>query len=232
MEEQEINILVVEDDKNAGYLLCENLQMSGYKPVLAYNGKEAFHLFQNNQFDLCIIDIMLPLMDGHELAKKIRKSDEIIPIIFLTARNLDKDKIEGFQIGCDDYITKPYNLDELLLRIRAILKRINTNAFQLSESEYAFGEFTFNYSEHLIKSSDEQILLSTKENDLLKVLVDNKNQVVSRNQIMSTVWGSDDFYISKCLDVYLTRLRKKIAPVSNIKIINIHGFGYKLLSNV
>jgi len=232
MGEQKVNILVVEDDKNAGYLLCENLHMSGYESILAQNGKEALHLFQNNQFDLCIIDIMLPLMDGHELAKHIRKSDELIPIIFLTARNLDKDKIEGFNLGCDDYITKPYNLEELLLRIKAILKRINTSAFHTSESTYIFGEFTFNYSEHLIHGLSGQILLSTKENDLLKVLFDNKNEVVSRNQIMNTVWGSDDYYISKCLDVYLTRLRKKIASISQIKIVNIHGYGYKIVLNV
>jgi len=223
-------ILVVEDDKNAAYLLIENLRSMNYDAILAEDGERGLELFRKNEFQLCILDIMLPLRDGLSLAKAIRKISPEMPIIFLTARTLSSDIIEGFKAGCDDYITKPYNIDELLWRVRAILRRGVDSAKKIScEDVYEFPGFNFNYSDRLLTVDGNVFELSTKEADIIKCLVENVGQPISRNIIMINVWGNDDYFISKSLDVYLTKIRKYFSGADNIKLLNIHGHGYKLI---
>jgi len=222
-------ILIVEDDKNMGFLLSKNLKMAGYDLVLSQNGEDGFRQFQKNKFNLCILDIMLPGMNGIALAKQIRKTDQHIPVIFLTSRSLDEDKIEGFKVGCDDYITKPFSIEELLWRIKAIFKRTGNDAFVEEQSIYKIGIYNFNYVERTLTINNNTIQFSAKEADLLKLFCQHKNKVITRSVILKTVWGRDDYYVSKSLDVYLTKLRKHIKEDVNIEIQNIHGYGYKLI---
>jgi len=222
-------ILIVEDDKNMGYLLKENMKVSGFDPVLCINGQQGIDAFNSETFDLCLLDIMMPEKDGLTLAAEIRKTDKNIPIIFLTAKSQDDDKISGFKAGCDDYVTKPFNIEELMLRLRAVLKRNPRMTAQPNKDCYIFGAYTLNYKERKLIKDNKQANLSTKEADLLKVLVDYKNEVVSRSTILKEVWGVDDYFVSKSLDVYLNKVRRHIQDDPNLEIINIHGYGYKLI---
>lgn len=229
MKQNNIKILLVEDDKNAAYLLAESLKTSGYSVDIAVDGVKAYHEFSNNNYDLCIIDVMLPLKDGYSLTKEIRLVDKSIPIIFLTARTLSFDKIEGFKAGADDYITKPFNVDELLWRIKAILKRRDFQFQDDKKQIFKIGIFQLNYIERTLKAEDILYKLSKKEADLIKVFAVHKNGVISRNTILNAVWEKDDYYVSKSLDVHLTKIRKYFAHDENIEIVNIHGHGYKLI---
>ncbi len=223
------SILVVEDDKNAGYLLVENLRFSKYNVVLAEDGDQGLELFQKGDFQLCILDIMLPRRDGLNLASEIRKISPKIPIIFLTARTLSSDIIEGFKAGCDDYITKPYNIDELLWRIKAIMRRgLAIENKGNNDESIEFTNFVFKHSDRLLIISQSDIKLSTKEADIIRCLSTNMGQPISRSTIMENVWGNDDYFTSKSLDVYLTKIRKYFSLADNIKLVNIHGHGYKL----
>jgi two-component system, OmpR family, response regulator len=229
MTNSQINILIVEDDKNMGFLLLENIRNDGYNATLCINGKEGLLEFLKNKYDLCLLDIMMPKQDGLSLAKSIRETDNDVPIIFLTARTLDMDKIAGFKAGCDDYLTKPFNIEELLLRIKALLKRsrreIGTNTLSILE----FGDTKFNNSDRTIELNGVMEKLSTREAGLVRILAENKNKVVSRTMIMQAVWQRDDYFTSKNLDVYLTKLRKLIHRDKNLELQNIHGYGYKLI---
>ncbi|MCD4679357.1 MAG: response regulator transcription factor [Bacteroidales bacterium] len=229
MQKTQTKILVVEDDKNAGYLLTENLKLSGYDVVLAKDGEEGIEQFEQAKFNLCILDIMLPKKDGHQLAREIRKGDADVPIIFLTARIMDSDKIEGFKHGCDDYVTKPYNIEELLWRIKAILKRTTIISPAEEKTEFDIGKYHFRYSERKLKIAKDSFNLSTKEADLLKILSRHQNKILSRSTIMNEVWGRDDYFVSKSLDVYLTKIRKYLKHDPDIEILNIHGHGYKMI---
>ena len=228
MNQPKTKILIVEDDKNMGFLLTENLKISGYKVVLCKDGNSGLNEF-NNTFDLCIFDIMLPGRDGIDLAIKIRERNKEIPIIFLTAKSLDKDKIEGFKAGCDDYVTKPFNVEELLWRIKALLKRTGCYPESNKTNIYKFGNYVFNFAERKLFINEQSKKLSAKEAGLLKILVENINNVVSRSIILKTIWGRDDYFVSKTLDVYLTKVRKLINKDQSIEILNIHGLGYKLI---
>jgi len=221
-------ILIVEDDKNMGYLLRENLKVSGFVPVLCINGQEGIEAFKTGSFDLCLLDIMLPKKDGLTLASEIRKENKEIPIIFLTAKSLDEDKITGFKTGCDDYVTKPFNIEELLLRMRAILKRDKSREAVVKENKFVFGDYELNYPERKLIKGNIPKNLSTKEADLLKVLLTHENEVVPRTNILKEVWGTDDYFVSKSLDVYLNKIRKYFQGDPKIEIMNVHGFGYKL----
>jgi len=225
-------ILIVEDDKNMGFLLSENLKMSGYNPVLSQNGEDGVKQFSKYKFNLCILDIMLPGKDGLALAREIRKTDPQIPIIFLTARSREEDRIEGFKIGCDDYITKPFSVEELLWRIKAILKRTDNNTYTEKDLFYKIGNYNFNYIERILSINNTTFQLSAKEANLLKLFCQHKNKIISRSIILKNVWGRDDYYVSKSLDVYLTKLRKYIKEDTNLKILNVHGYGYKLIEKI
>ena len=222
-------ILIVEDDKNMGYLLRENLIVSGFVPVLCIDGQEGIEAFITESFDLCLLDIMLPKKDGLTLAAEIRKRNKEIPIIFLTAKSLDEDKIKGFKTGCDDYVSKPFNIEELILRMRAILKRnINLKTVEKMD-KFVFSDYELNYSERKLIKGNIKENLSTKEAELLKVLLTLKNEVVPRTKILMEVWGTDDYFVSKSLDVYLNKIRKYFQGDPKIEIMNIHGFGYKFV---
>ncbi len=231
MTSRNIKILIVEDDKNMGFLLRENMKVSGFDPVLCTDGQQGFETFKRKKFDICLLDIMLPLKDGLTLATEIRKLDNEVPIVFLTAKSQDEDKIEGFIRGCDDYVSKPFNIEELLLRIRAILKRTHSQAVQEMKDSFVFGDYTLNDKERLLESGNSKLSLSAKEAGLLKILILNKNKLVSRSTILKEVWGIDDYYVSKSLDVYLNKIRKLFIDDPNIELMNVHGYGYKLIVN-
>ncbi|MCD4682189.1 MAG: response regulator transcription factor [Bacteroidales bacterium] len=221
-------ILIVEDDKNMGYLLKENMKLAGLSPVLCSDGIEGLKKFHSYPFALCILDIMLPGKDGLYLAEEIKKSNKDMPILFLTAKSQDEDKIAGFKAGCDDYVTKPFNIEELLLRIRVILRREHKSRDEKKQEILSFGNLTLNCEERKLRIGETVKNLSTKESELLKVLAINENKVVSRSKILTAVWGQDDYYVSKSLDVYLNKIRKLLSEYPNIEIMNVHGFGYKL----
>ena len=225
-----ISILLVEDDKNMGFLLLENLRSAGYNVTLCKDGEEGLDEYFKKSYNLCLLDIMMPKKDGLTLAKAIREKDFNIPIIFLTARTMDMDKIAGFKAGCDDYVTKPFNIEELLLRIKALLKRpLSNSADTVTSSVLCFGNTTFNTIDRTICLKNNTEKLSTREAGLVKILVEHKNEVVSRNDIMQAVWQRDDYFTSKNLDVYLTKIRKIFHLDEKLELQNIHGFGYKLI---
>ena len=224
-----VNILLVEDDKNMGFLLLENLRNAHYQVTLCKDGEEGLSEYIKNNYHLCLLDIMMPKKDGLTLAKAIRKKDPNVPIIFLTARTMDFDKIAGFKAGCDDYVTKPFNIEELLLRIKALLNRSMVEVDSAQIDVLIFGNTKFNAIDRTICLNNKTEKLSTREADLIKILVENKNDVVSRTQIMQAVWQRDDYFTSKNLDVYLTKIRKLFHLDKKLELQNIHGYGYKLI---
>ncbi|HNS12401.1 MAG TPA: response regulator transcription factor [Bacteroidia bacterium] len=224
------NILIVEDDQNMGYLLSGGLEMHQFKVSLCVDGKAGLKTFKKDKFDLCILDVMLPGTDGFTLAEEIRTLNKQIPLIFLTSRTLEGDKIRGFQIGCDDYITKPFSLMELILRIQAILKRTSgTDIIPLEES-YKVGKYEFQYINRILISPDKsEKQLSQKEVDLLRIFCRRKNELIHRQYLMNQVWGNDDYFTVKSMDVFITRLRKLLKDDPALEIQNVYGTGFKLI---
>ncbi|MEA1886027.1 MAG: response regulator transcription factor [Bacteroidota bacterium] len=221
-------ILLAEDDSNLGTLLTDYLEAKKYKVIHITDGRKALETFRSETFDLCLLDIMLPAIDGISLAKKIRKIERDIPVIFLTAKSLEKDKIEGFSAGADDYITKPFSMEELLYRIEAILRR--TKSYKEDEAdEYKFGKFTFHLLTQVLESDKDAHKLTTKESELLKLLCKNKNEVLERNYALRTIWVDDNYFNARSMDVYITKLRKYLKADPSVTILNVHGKGYKLL---
>ncbi len=225
-------ILLVEDDENLGYILKDYLEISDYFVNLQRNGIAGLEAFKEDDFDICILDIMMPLKDGFSLAEDIRKIHSSIPIIFLTAKTLKEDKIKGFKIGADDFITKPFSSEELSLRIEAILRRFNfQDNLNLIQDTFKIGKFTFVYSNQNLEFEGEKHSLTRKEAELLKLLCVNKNKLLRREDILISIWGSDDYFMGRSMDVYITKLRKHLKRDENIKIVNIHGRGFKLEDN-
>ena len=222
-------ILLAEDDNNLGLLLRNYLLAKKYEATLCINGREALESFQKNVFNICIIDIMLPEMDGLTLAKEIRKINDNIPIIFLTARNQKEDIIEGFRTGADDYITKPFSMEELLYRIEAILRRVTEPVVHKKEEHYSIGEYSFDTLKQLLSFKDQTIKLTTKESELLELLCSHKNEILERNYALKAIWIDDNYFNARSMDVYITKLRKYLKKDSSVKILNVHGKGYKLL---
>jgi DNA-binding response OmpR family regulator len=226
---KKIKILLAEDDSNLGSLLQNYLSAKNYETRLFVNGRLALEAFANESFDLCILDIMMPEMDGLSLAKEIRQSFEGIPIIFLTAKNQKENVIEGFKTGADDYVTKPFSMEELLYRIEAILRR-TTNSFANRNSEhFNIGAYTFDPLHQLLIHNNETIKLTTKESELLELLYQQGNEMLERNYALKTIWIDDNYFNARSMDVYISRLRKYLSKDPDIKIINIHGKGYKLI---
>lgn len=224
------NILVVEDDENMGYLIRGGLEMHHFNVVLCTDGNTGIKLFRKSNFQLCILDIMLPGTDGFTVAKEIRMLNEQIPFIFLTSRSLEGDKIKGFQLGCDDYITKPFSIMELVLRIQAILKRSSTTEVQITEESYPLGKYTFHYSNRtLINPDGTEKQLSIKESEMLRLLCLRKNELIHRQYIMKKVWGNDDYFTVKSMDVFITRLRKLLKKDLMLEIQNVYGTGFRLI---
>lgn len=232
MKKNKPKILLVEDDTNLGFVLNDFLSMSNYEPVLARDGKEGFEFFKNGNYDLCILDVMLPFKDGFTLAEEIRKVDPIIPIIFLTAKTMEKDKIRGFKAGGDDYITKPFSTEELSLRIDAILRRSKYSIIKNDVStEYKIGKYRFDYSNYMLHSPGGERRLTKKEAEVLRLLCINKNQIVKREVALKNIWGDDDYFMGRSMDVYITKLRKFLKEDNNVSIVNIPRTGFKLEVN-
>jgi DNA-binding response OmpR family regulator len=227
--EETVNILMVEDDPHLGYLLKENFEGKGFLIHLCKDGMEGYDAFRSYQFGLCILDVMLPKKDGFALAREIRHTNQSMPIIFLTARSMQEDKLHGFELGCDDYITKPFSAQELLMRIKAILKRTTPPLQNQKKPVYQLGDYTFDYNNRLLIFSGEARKLSTKESELLKLFCSNMNSLLLRNLILTKVWGSDNYFASKSMDVYLSKLRKLLREDPRVEIQNLHGTGFKLM---
>jgi two-component system, OmpR family, response regulator len=222
-------ILLAEDDENLGLLLKEYLNAKGFETNLFANGELAFRDFVKNQYDICILDIMMPVKDGYTLAKEIRQIDEEIPIIFLTAKSMKEDVIEGFSIGADDYITKPFSMEELLFRIEAILKR-TSNAFKTAAVEkFEIGKYVFDVKKQTLQLDDKVIRLTTKESELLKLLCTHQNKILDRNFALKTIWLDDNYFNARSMDVYITKLRKYLKEDDSVEILNVHGKGFKLV---
>ena len=223
-------ILLVEDDESLGYVIKDNLLAKNFEVTLAKNGVEGIEMFNSHKYDICLLDVMMPGKDGFSLAEEIRTKNADIPIIFLTAKSMEEDKIKGFLIGADDYITKPFSMPELTLRIEAILKR--TNSFlENSITNFIIGNYSFDYTNQLLVINKEQKTLTKKEADLLKLLASSQNIIVPREDILKQIWGEDDYFLGRSMDVFITRLRKYLKNDERIKIINVHGVGFKLEVN-
>ena len=234
MSTKKISILLAEDDTNLGFVVQDNLKSNGYDVSLCTDGETALKSFANNKFDLCILDIMMPKKDGFTVASTIRDVNDDIPIIFLTAKSMSADKIKGFTIGADDYITKPFDFQELLLRIEAILKRTNkiSSSKEPTKEVYQIGDYEFNIKNQLlIYKGQEEKSLTKKETRILSFLCEHINDIVSRELVLKSIWGNDDYFSGRSMDVFISKLRKYLSQDERIQINNIHGVGFKLVVN-
>ena len=227
--EETIKILLCEDDENLGMLLREYLQAKGYSTVLCPDGELGFKEFTKNKYDIAVLDVMMPKKDGFTLAQDIRQTNADLPIIFLTAKTLKEDILEGFKIGADDYITKPFSMEELVMRIEAILRRVKGKKTR-ENTIYHIGRFTFDTQKQLLSIGDKQTKLTTKENELLALLCAHANEILQRDYALKTIWIDDNYFNARSMDVYITKLRKHLKEDDQIEIINIHGRGYKLIT--
>jgi len=223
-------ILLAEDDSNLGNLLKNYLTAKSYETALFVNGNLALEAFSKSSFGLCILDIMMPEMDGITLAKMIRLVDPEMPIIFLTAKNQKEDILEGFKSGADDYITKPFSMEELLYRIEAIMRRTSKTSINKKEELYTIGSYFFDPLKQILTYKDQLISLTTKESELLDLLCRHGNEILERNYALKTIWIDDNYFNARSMDVYITRLRKYLKKDPSVKILNVHGRGYKLIS--
>ncbi len=226
--EDKLSILLCEDDENLGMLLREYLQAKGYAVELCLDGEAGLRSFQKSKFDLLILDVMMPKKDGFTMAMEVRSVNEIIPIVFLTAKTLKEDVLEGFKIGADDYITKPFSMEELIFRIEAIFKRVINK--KKEAITYVLGRFVFNKQKQTLIIGDKITKLTTKECDLLSLLCAHMNEVLERNYALKAIWVDDNYFNARSMDVYITKLRKLLKDDDQIEIINIHGKGYKLIA--
>lgn len=223
-----ISILLAEDDINLGFVIADQLRAEGYHVSLTTDGVEALKRFNEQPYHLCIFDVMMPKKDGFTLARDIRQINGDVPILFLTAKSMTEDKIEGFNAGGDDYLTKPFSVEELNLRIKSLLKRVNIRTEIPEEKVFNVSAFTFDTENLTLTLSGEVQSLTKKEAQILKILYKFKNQVLPREVILNTVWGQDDYFVGRSLDVFITKLRKYLKDDETIQILNIHGVGFKL----
>ncbi len=223
-----IKILLVEDDASLGFIISDQLKSDGYSVTLCTDGAEGFQRFNEDTFHMCIFDVMMPKKDGFSLARDIRKIDEDIPILFLSAKSDDQDKVEGFKSGGDDYLTKPFNVEELQLRVAAMLRRINIQPEQQDDSKFMIGDYEFDTVNFHLKHDKFEKNLTKKEAQILKMLCKFMNQVVAREMVLNAVWGQDDYFVGRSLDVFITKLRKYLKEDPRIQISNVHGIGFKL----
>lgn len=227
-----VKVLLVEDDPNLGTILQEYLNAKGYACQLETDGDKGLKAFLNGTFDLCALDVMMPIKDGFTLAKEIRNTDKNIPIIFLSARSLKEDKIEGFQSGADDYLTKPFSMEELLLRIKAILRRTGSSSdTSVDQRNFSVGELSFDYDRRILSGTEGDQKLTSKEADLLKLLCENSNDVLERSVALNKIWKDDSYFNARSMDVYITKLRKYLKADPKLEIVNMHGRGFKLLTS-
>ncbi|MFC2115436.1 response regulator transcription factor [Bacteroidota bacterium] len=222
-----MNILLAEDDADLRSILSQYLEINGFSILQAGNGKAGFEIFRNEHVDFCILDIMMPMMDGWELARNIRKTDPYMPIIFLTARNQKEDRIKGLKLGADDYITKPFEVEELILRIQNILRRSG----RVGAQPVSVGKIEFRFDELTLTGYEKQHQMTLKEAEFLKYLVEHKNQVLKREQVLEDLWGENDYFLGRSMDVFVTRLRKYLQPEPDVSLDTIRGVGLILRMN-
>jgi DNA-binding response OmpR family regulator len=227
-EQAKPEILFVEDDQNLGIVIRDFLKLKGFNITLALDGVEGLEKYQSQSYDICILDVNLPKMDGFQLAREIRKMNQEIPILFLTAKTMDEDKVEGFNIGADDYISKPFNIEELVLRIKVFLRR-NKMLQPADRDIFKIGEYEFNHKNLSLHYKDQEKNLTQREADILKLLCQNIGSVLRREDILLKIWGQDDYFVGRSLDVFLSKLRKYLKNDPNVEIQNYHSVGFKLI---
>ena len=220
------HLLYVEDDASLGFVTRDNLELQGYQVTHFEDGQSAMAAIENQRFDLCILDVMLPGVDGFTIAEEIRKYDTQVPIIFLTAKSLKEDKIKGLKLGGDDYITKPFSIEELILKIEVFLRRRTIFAPNAAKN-YRFGTYKFDYDNLDLSNNGDSKSLTQREADLLKLFLEQPNQVIKRSEILERLWGEDDYFLGRSLDVFISRLRKYLKKDESLKIENIHGVGFR-----
>ena len=221
------HLLYVEDDESLSFVTKDNLELQGYQITYCETGQKAMNLVKDHDFDLCILDIMLPDVDGFAIAEEIRRYDVQVPIIFLTAKSLKEDKIKGLKLGADDYLTKPFSIEELILKIEIFLKRSKINTSSVP-TYLTIGKYLLDHKNLSLKYGDKNRTLTQKEADLLKMFLENKNEVIKRSFILETLWGEDDYFLGRSLDVFISRLRKYLNQDERIKIENIHSVGFRM----
>ena len=226
--EQQTTILLCEDDENLGVLLKEYLMAKGLRVELQPDGEAGLRAFTKDKFDICVLDVMMPKKDGITLAKDIRNLNSDVPIIFLTAKSMKEDILEGFKAGADDYLSKPFSMEELLYRMEAIMRRVRGKKNK-DATVYKLGQFTFDTKKQTLSLNGEDVKLTTKENELLSLLAANANSILERNYALKTIWIDDNYFNARSMDVYITKLRKHLRPDPTVGLINIHGKGYKLI---
>ncbi|MFW5974853.1 MAG: response regulator transcription factor [Bacteroidota bacterium] len=230
MDENEVKVLLAEDDKNLGNILQNYLVAKGFETDLFPDGKQAWDAFEKETYTMCIIDVMMPVMDGFTLADKIRSRNKEIPILFLTAKSLQEDKLKGFNIGADDYMTKPFSMEELLARMKAILRRSQEMEQNKEKRLFSIGKFEFDYDRQVLKDGGEERKLTSKESDLLRLLAQHENDTLDRTEALKKIWHDDSYFNARSMDVYIAKLRKYLKSDPNIELINVHGVGFRLLT--
>jgi DNA-binding response OmpR family regulator len=228
MKKHKADILLVEDDQNLGFILQDYLQMEGYHVTLKKDGQAGLESFRTDSFDLCIFDVMMPIKDGFDLARDIKGIKPEVPFIFLTAKGMEQDRITGLKIGAEDYITKPFSTEELKLRLDIILRRVNTPSNKRGDEIYPIGDYSFDYNNQILKHEKEEKRLTKKEALVLRLLSVNINQLVRREIALKTIWGADDYFMGRSMDVYIAKLRSYLKNDERVNIINVHGTGFKL----
>jgi DNA-binding response OmpR family regulator len=232
MDKMQTRLLLAEDDRNLGNILKNYLEAKGYATTLCINGQEAVETFARKEFDFCILDIMMPVKDGFAVATEIRAINKKVPILFLTAKTLQEDKLKGFEIGADDYITKPFSMEELILRLQAILRRTDDPAkAAASENVYTIGIYTFDYNRQTLISRNKEQKLTSKEAGLLRLLCTHANEVLDRSTALNEIWNDDSYFNARSMDVYIVKLRKYLKDDPRVELLNVHGVGFKLIMN-
>ena len=226
--ENKLHILLCEDEESLGMLVREYLQAKGYDAELYLDGEAGYKAFVKGEYDMCLLDVMMPKMDGFTLARELRMINAEVPIMFLTARNLKDDILEGFKLGADDYLTKPFSMDELVYRMEAILRRVKARNKQMAV-RYQLGRFVFDTQRQLLTIGEKSTKLTTKESELLTMLCTHMNDVLERDLALKTIWIDDNYFNARSMDVYITKLRKHLKDDPNVEINNVHGKGYRLV---
>ncbi len=229
---EKIKVLLAEDDPNLGKVLTTYLEAKGFSVNLFENGELAFRSFMNNHYDVCLVDVMMPVKDGYTLAREIRTHNSKIPVLFLTAKNMQQDVLEGFDAGADDYITKPFSMDELLVRVRAVLRRTDPALIgEQQQTNFVIGKYNYDYTRQILAINGIDYKLTSKEAELLKMLCEKKNDILDRSFALKKIWSDDSYFNARSMDVYITKLRKYLKDDSDIALMNVHGIGFKLVDS-
>jgi DNA-binding response OmpR family regulator len=226
MTKAQFNILLAEDDTNLGILLVDYLEAEGFAVKLCKDGEMALKAFQNYPFDLCLLDVMMPKLDGFSVAKEIRLKDKKVPVIFITAKSLKEDKLKGYDLGADDYITKPFDEEELLWKIKAVIRRMSESSHESTTTIIALGEYTFDFTNQSLTRNGNVKRITEKESEILKYLAEHKNHVIKREEMLKALWGKNDYFLGRSMDVFITKIRKYLKDDSTISIENVFGVGF------